>query len=240
MATPQATVRDIALEQPASIRVFERFGIDYCCGGRKPLAQACQERSIEPEIVLDAIEEESVAGRGEPTRDWTQAPLETICIHIVETHHAYIRAELPRLEMLAQKVVSRHAGSHPELEQIQQLILSLAPDLLQHLAKEEMVLFPYVTNLERNLATCGPPPLGCFGAVRNPIRVMIAEHDAAGEATAWIRVLSGGFTPPEGACPTYRGFYQALSAFEKDLHQHVHLENNILFPRAIELDESCA
>jgi regulator of cell morphogenesis and NO signaling len=240
MATPKTTVRDIALEQPASIRVFERFGIDYCCGGRKPLAQACQERSIEPGIVLDAIEEEAGAGSGEPTRDWTQAHLETICAHIVEMHHAYIRAELPRVELLAQKVVSRHGGTHPELEQIQHLILSLAPDLLQHLSKEEMVLFPYVTNLERNLATCGPRPLGCFGAVRNPIRVMIAEHDAAGDAVARIRVLSDEFTPPEGACPTYRGFYQALAEFERNLHQHVHLENNILFPRAIELDESCA
>lgn len=240
MATPQTTVRDIALEQPASIRVFERFGIDYCCGGRKPLAQACQERSIEPEIVLEAIEEEAVAGNRERTHDWSEAPLEAICSHIVETHHAYIRAELPRLELLAQRVVSRHGSTHPEVEQIQQLILSLATDLLQHLAKEEMVLFPYITKLERNLATCGPRPLGCFGAVRNPIRMMIAEHDAAGDALARMRALSGGFTPPEGACPTYRGFYQALSEFEKDLHQHVHLENNILFPRAIELDESCA
>ncbi len=239
MATPQTTVRDIALEQPASIRVFEHFGIDYCCGGRKPLAQACQERALEPEAVLDAIKE-AAAGGGEPTRDWTQTPLETICSHILATHHAYIRAELPRLEMLAQKVVSRHGTTHPELEQVQQLIQALSPDLLEHLAKEEMVLFPYITNLERNLASCGPRPLGCFGAVRNPIRVMIAEHDAAGDVMARMRVLSDGFTPPEGACPTYRGFYQALAEFEKDLHQHVHLENNILFPRTIELDESCA
>ncbi len=239
MATPQTTVRDIALEQPASIRVFEHFGIDYCCGGRKPLAEACQERSIEPKAVLDAINE-AVAGGGESTRDWTQAKLETICKHIVETHHAYIRAELPRLEMLAQKVVSRHGATHPELEQIQQLIGSLGEELLQHLSKEEMVLFPFIINLERNLANCGPRPLGCFGAVRNPIRMMIAEHEAAGDALARMRALSGGFIPPEGACPTYRGFYQALEEFEKDLHQHVHLENNILFPRAIELDEGCA
>ena len=239
MATPQTTVRDIALEQPASIRVFERFGIDYCCGGRKPLVEACQERSIEPKAVLDAIQE-AVAGGGESTRDWTQAKLETICSHIVETHHAYIRAELPRLEMLAQKVVSRHGATRPELEQIQQLIGSLGEELLQHLSKEEMVLFPFITNLERNLASCGPRPLGCFGAVRNPIRMMIAEHDAAGDAMARMRVLSSGFAPPEGACPTYRGFYQALRDFENDLHQHVHLENNILFPRAIELDEGCA
>jgi regulator of cell morphogenesis and NO signaling len=238
MATPETTVRDIALEQPASIRVFERFGIDYCCGGRRPLVEACQERSIEPDTVLDAIEE-VVARGGEQTNDWAQAKLETICKHIVDTHHADIRAELPRLEMLAQKVVSRHGETHPELEQIQQLIASVGEELLQHLNKEEVVLFPYITNLERNLANCGPRPLGCFGAVRNPIHVMMAEHDAAGDAMSRMRVLSGEFTPPEGACPTYCGFYQALLDFEKDLHLHVHLENNILFPRAIALDEDC-
>lgn len=239
MATPQTTVRDIAIEQPASIRVFERFGIDYCCGGRKPLAEACQERSIAPQAVLDAIQA-AIAGGGEPARDWTQASLETICDHIVATHHAYVRAELPRLEALAQRVVSRHGNTHPELQEIQQLIGSLGEELLQHLSKEEMVLFPFITSLERNLANCGPRPLGCFGAVRNPIRMMIAEHDSAGDALDRMRALSGGFTPPEGACPTYRGFYQALSDFEKDLHQHVHLENNILFPRAIDLDEGSA
>jgi regulator of cell morphogenesis and NO signaling len=239
MATSQTTVRDIALEHPASIRVFEKLGIDYCCGGRKPLAQACEERSIELETVLAAIEQADGAGQQED-RDWTAEPLEVICKHIVETHHAYVRAELPRLESLAQKVVSRHGSTHPELGEIQQLFESLAVELLQHLSKEEMVLFPYITNLERNLENCGPRSLGCFGAVRNPIRVMMAEHDAAGDTLARMRELSNEFTPPEGACPTYRGFYQALAEFERDLHQHVHLENNILFPRAIELDESCS
>ncbi|HEU5458086.1 MAG TPA: iron-sulfur cluster repair di-iron protein [Terracidiphilus sp.] len=239
MATPETTVRDIALEQPASIRVFERFGIDYCCGGRKPLSQACEERSVETRAVLDAIEE-AAAGGGAQARDWAQTKLEAICDHIVEAHHDYIRAELPRLEMLAEKVVARHGDTHPELAQIQQLIHSLGEELLEHLNKEEVVLFPYITNQERNLASCGPRPLGCFGVVRNPIRVMMTEHDAAGDAMARMRVLSGDFTPPEGACPTYRGFYQTLAEFEQDLHQHVHLENNILFPRAIELDEGNA
>lgn len=239
MASPQTTVRDIALEQPASIRVFERFGIDYCCGGRKPLAEACQERSINPDTVLAALEEANANG-SEQTRDWTKASLESICNHIVETHHAYVRAELPRLEAFAEKVYSRHGDKQPELGKIRELVGSVGEDLLQHMNKEEMVLFPYVTNLERNMTSCGPRPLGCFGAVRNPIRVMMSEHDAAGDAIAKMRALSGGFTPPEWACPTYRGFYQALSEFEKDLHQHVHLENNVLFPRAIELDESCA
>lgn len=239
MATTQSTVRDIAVEQPASIRVFERFGIDYCCGGRKPLAEACLERSIEPRAVLDAIEK-AMAGGGKQTRDWATEKLETLCAHIVEKHHAYVRSELPRLGALAQKVVLRHGNTHSELPQIQELIGSMGEELLQHMKKEELVLFPYITKLERNLGDCGPRPLGCFGAVRNPIGAMMAEHDAAGEAMARMRALSDGFTPPEGVCPTYLGFYQALSDFEKDLHQHIHLENNILFPRAIGLDESCA
>lgn len=239
MSTPQTTVREIALDQPAAIRVFEKFGIDYCCGGRKPLAQACEERSISVDSVLTAIADaedlQQPAGR-----DWAAEPLQAICEHIAATHHAFIRAELPRLRQLAQKVVSRHGDSRPELARIQQLVESVGGELLQHLDKEEMILFPYIANLERNLASCGPRSLGCFGSVRNPIRVMMAEHDAAGEAIAEMRELSHGFTPPDGACPTFRGFYAALADFERDLHRHVHLENNILFPRAIEMDEGCA
>lgn len=238
MSTPQTMVRDIALEQPTAIRIFEKFGIDYCCGGRKPLAQACEERSLSAEAVLAAITDAEETHQP-ASFDWSTAPLEALCTHIVETHHAYIRMELPRLRQLAQKVVSRHGESQPQLGQIQHLVESAGEDLLQHLSKEEMMLFPYITNLERNLASCGPRSLGCFGSVSNPIRVMITEHEAAGEALAQIRELSQDFTPPESACPTYRGLYAALADFERDLHRHVHLENNILFPRAIEMDESC-
>lgn len=238
MPTAETTVREIALEQPASIRVFEKFGIDYCCGGRKPLAQVCAERSLQPEEILRAIDDAS-SGNRSATSDWSTASLESLCSHIVSTHHDYVRAEVPRLWQLAQKVVVRHGSDRPELPQIQELVKVMSEDLIQHLSKEERMLFPYITNLERSLTTCGPRSLGCFGTIRNPIRVMMAEHDAAGDAMARIRELSHDYTPPEGACPTFRGFYQALSEFERDLHQHVHLENNILFPRAIEMEESC-
>ncbi len=235
MGATQTTVREIAIQQPTSIRVFERFGIDYCCGGRKPLAQACEERSIDPQTLLEALEQAAVAGE-EAGRDWAKEPLEAICNHIVETHHAYIRAEAPRLQSLAQKVVSRHADAHPELKEIQQLVEAIGEELLQHIQKEEMMLFPYISNLERS-QTKGARPHGCFGSVRNPIQVMMAEHDSSGDAMARMRSLSSDFNPPESACPTYRGFYQALDEFERDLHQHIHLENNILFPRAIEMEE---
>lgn len=237
MPTQETTVRDIAIEQPASIRVFEKYGIDYCCGGRRPLAQVCEERNLQINELLAAIN--GAASQQEPTGpDWMTAQLAAICGHIVQTHHAYIRSELPRLQFLAQKVVARHGSDHPELPKIQQLIDEIGNDLISHLAKEEMMLFPYISNLERNLATCGPTSFGCSGSVRNPISVMMAEHDVAGDITAQIRELSHNYTAPLGACPTYLGFYQALLEFEQDLHQHVHLENNILFPRAIELEES--
>lgn len=238
MTIAEDTVRDIALQQPASIRVFEKFGIDYCCGGRKPLAQACQERSLDLDAVVAAIEG-TTHGSPEPDPEWTSASLEALCEHIIKIHHEYIRREIPRLWQLAQKVVARHGDTHPELARIQQLIRGAGEDLIQHLAKEEQILFPSIINMERNRTTCGPRPLGCFGSIRNPVRVMMAEHDAAGEALAEIRQLSHDFTPPEGSCPTYRACYQALAEFEQDLHRHVHLENNILFPRAIEMDERC-
>ncbi|MGA7524272.1 MAG: iron-sulfur cluster repair di-iron protein [Acidobacteriaceae bacterium] len=238
MTVAASTVREIALEQPASIRIFEKFGIDYCCGGRKPLAQACQDRSLDIQTVLAAIES-ATQGPNEPAQGWTSGSLEVLCEHIVKTHHDYIRREIPRLWQLAQKLVARHGDTHPELVRIQQLIRNSGQDLIQHLCKEEQILFPSIVNMERNLVTCGPRSLGCFGSVRSPIRVMMAEHDIAGDALAQIRKLSHDFIPPEGACPTYLGYYHALSEFEQDLHRHVHLENNILFPRAIEMDESC-
>lgn len=236
MATAETTVREIALENPAAIRVFEKFGIDYCCGGRKPLAQACEERSLEMSAVLAALHAANApAAPGET--DWSSAPLGSLCEHIVKTHHEYVRGEIPRLQFFAGKIAARHGDTHAELLRIKDLTDAICEEMTQHMGKEEVVLFPYITKLERNIATCGPPSLGCFGTVKNPIRMMMAEHDAAGAIMAQIRELSADYTVPDGACPTYRGFYQALQEFERDLHRHVHLENNILFPRAIEFEE---
>jgi regulator of cell morphogenesis and NO signaling len=236
MTASASTVRDIALEQPTSIRVFEKLGIDYCCGGRKPLAQACEEHSLDLQTVLTALESAAQGTQAAPP-EWASASLESLCQHIVTTHHEYIRRELPRLWQLAQRVVTRHGDIHPELVRIQQLIRTTGEDLIQHLAKEEQILFPSIINMERNLSSCGPRSLGCLGSISTPVRVMMAEHDAAGDALAEMRRLSHDFTPPAGACPTFCGYYQALAEFEQDLHQHVHLENNILFPGAIEMEE---
>ena len=154
------------------------------------------------------------------------------------THHAYVKRELPRLAVLAEKVVNRHGATKMELPIIAATLAQLDKELTQHMAKEEAVLFPYIADLERAVANGAAKPDSCFGTVANPIAMMTQEHDAAGTLLAEIRRLSHKFTTPEDACPTFHAFYDGLKEFEQDLHQHIHLENNILFPRAIELEQS--
>jgi regulator of cell morphogenesis and NO signaling len=229
------TVREIALEQPSSIRVFEQFGIDYCCGGRRPLAEACYAGNLEIDAVIAALEDASRAPQ-DNAENWSAKSLESLIAHIIATHHAYVKRELPRLAALAQKVVNRHGSTMSELPLIAVTLAQLEEELMHHLAKEEAVLFPYIADLEKSIATGSPKPRSCFGTVANPIAMMTQEHDAAGTLLAEIRTLSGNFTSPPDACPTFHAYYGGLKEFEQDLHQHIHLENNILFPRAIELE----
>jgi regulator of cell morphogenesis and NO signaling len=229
------TVREIALEQPSSMRVFEQYGIDYCCGGRKPLAEACAAGKVEVDAVIAALE--SAAGTPAPAaEDWQLRSMEELAAHIVAAHHAYVKRELPRLAVLAQKVVNRHGAKRAELPAIQAALATLDEELTLHLTKEETILFPYIVKLERARTSGAAMPSSCFGTVAHPIQMMIQEHDAAGALLAEMRRLSQNFTTPEDACPTYHAFYDGLKEFEQDLHQHIHLENNILFPRAIEAE----
>jgi regulator of cell morphogenesis and NO signaling len=235
MPTVTETVREIALSQPSSIRVFEEFGIDYCCGGRKPLAVACTEQDVEIAAVLTAL----AAAASEPTpevTDWNKSSLQALSEHIVSQHHAYVKNELPRLDTLAKKVIAKHGSHRAELPEIQSALQKLDEEMTQHMAKEELVLFPYIAKLERALPDGSARPQSCFGTVSNPIAMMMQEHEGAGELLAEIRQLSSNFAPPEDACPTYHALYAGLKEFEQDLHQHIHLENNILFPRAIDME----
>jgi regulator of cell morphogenesis and NO signaling len=237
MTTLTQTVREIALEQPHSIRVFERFGIDYCCGGRNPLGEACIAGQLSADEVLAALD--SAANTATPlTVDWSQASLRQLIEHIVATHHAYVKRELPRLAVLAQKVVNRHGDTQTHLPAIQNAVTQLDDELTHHLAKEENILFPYIAALEAAMVSGSAFPDACFGAVANPIAMMTSEHEAAGTLLAAIQSLSSNFVTPVGACPTYHAFYDGLKEFQQDLHQHIHLENNILFPRAIDLESS--
>ena len=235
MIAAQSTLRSIALEQPATIRVFERFHLDYCCGGNRPLAEACAQKGLAVETVLANLDEAANAVPAAAT-DFSEATQTELIRHIVETHHAYVHSELARLLPLAERAAAKHGPVRPELGQIDRQLRQLADELLFHLNKEERILFPYIEDLERSRNHAGSAPKACFPSVESPIKAMINEHEAAGALLDEMRTATQNFTPWNGACPTLVGLYDGLDAFERDLHRHVHLENNLLFPRAIAME----
>ncbi len=230
------TVREIAVENPETVRIFESFGIDYCCGGRQSLQDACFAASVPLQDVLQRLKATPQTAAPEDLDRWREAKLHAISDHIVQRHHGYIRRETPRLQELFQKVRSDHDEGHPELKAIEQMFSAMTEELRTHMFKEEQVLFPHIQRLEAAFEEGRPTPRPPFGTVANPIAMMMAEHDNAGELLKQMRFASGGHTLPDGACPTYEALYRGLGEFEQDLHLHVHLENNILFPRAVELE----
>jgi regulator of cell morphogenesis and NO signaling len=237
MTAVKQTVREIAQKQPTSIRVFEEFGIEYCCGGGERLIEACAAKDVDVDAVIAALE---AAARNESAgvKDWTKESLAKLTQHIMATHHAYCKQELPRLSGLAMKVVKAHGGTNPELALIRARLAELAEELTNHLAEEEVVVFPMIAKLETEKISAGTESAESRISVGNPLALLIQEHDHAGVLLAEIRSLSCDFNAPEYACTTYHVFFEGLKEFERDLHRHVHLENNILFPRAIELEAS--
>jgi regulator of cell morphogenesis and NO signaling len=231
------TVRELAVEIPNATRVFEEFGIDYCCGGKRSLDEACSAAKLPVDEVIKALAE--AAKPSAPANGQLHSgSLAELIDHIVKTHHKFTREESARLLKLLAKVCSVHGKNHPELLSIQETFAGLEQELTLHLMKEENVLFPYIVRTEEAIFQNDPPLPAPFGTVQNPIRMMIQEHDGAGEALKQIRHASGNFRIPEDACISYQTLYQSLAGFEADLHQHIHLENNILFPRALEMEEN--
>jgi regulator of cell morphogenesis and NO signaling len=232
------TVRELALEIPEATRIFERFGIDYCCGGNKSLKEACAASKLSVDQVLDSLELAEQAARNKQTnRNWQAEPLAELVAHINNTHHKYTREEIARLIPLLEKVCGVHGKNHPELQTVQTVFHGLAQELSMHMMKEEAILFPYIVRMEEAVIQKEPVLPPPFGSVQNPVLMMVHEHDAAGDALHAIREASGGYTSPADACVSYQTLYKALADFEKDLHQHIHLENNILFPRAIAMEQ---
>ncbi len=228
------SVRDYALDRPGATRLFETLGIDYCCNGKLPLDEACHRVGLSPDEVLrqlDALEPPAVA-----EIDWTKTSLAALIDHIVATHHAFTRSETQRISKLLAKVRSVHGDRHPELHALGRGFEALERDLTLHLFKEEQILFPYITQLEAAEAGRSPLPHGCFPTVAAPISMMEFEHDTAGSALRELRRISGDYVPPEDACVSYQTLYRALTEFKADLHRHIHLENNILHPRALDLE----
>lgn len=237
--TASTKVRDVALVLPQSTRMFEKLKIDYCCGGDQPLAHACANAGVDFANLMQMIDQlKETTPQDAGMANLPQATAADIICHILDKHHIYTKDEMARLEPLAEKVLAAHGENHAELLAIRDLLGELFADLRQHMFKEEQVLFPFVLELEKARLQNRQPPFAPFGTVNNPIRMMLMEHDAAGDILRQLRKLSADYKVPADACISFKTFYEALEAFEQDLHEHIHLENNLLFPKAVELETS--
>jgi len=234
--TATITLADLAAASPNAIRILEQYGLDYCCGGKQALEAACLARGLAPEQILRDIEDAAVATA--TARDWQTAPLDELVSHIVETHHAYLKLDLPVLEARIEKVVAVHlARDARRLPRLATVFSGLRRELEMHLAKEETILFPFIVQYGRAESRNLQVPAVPFGSIANPIAAMEREHEEAGDALGEIRDLTDSYNPPAYACATVRALYDGLKSLEQDLHVHIHLENNILFPRAIALEK---
>lgn len=230
------TLGDIAGAIPAAVRILEDRGLDYCCGGKLSLGDACRQHGLDPAAVATEIESASDGANGS-ARDWRTVSLTELAHHIVDRHHRYLETELPRLSARLEKVRAAHGARDGELlDRLAAVFEALRDELELHTRKEEMVLFPWIERMEEARAGNGGPARTPFGAVANPIQCMEAEHESAGQALGELRRITAGYTAPPHACATYRALYAGLEELERDLHLHIHLENNILFPGAMRLE----
>jgi len=227
--TAETPVRDIAVQVPNTIPVFEELRIDYCCGGQHTLAEACAKINLSVDSVLDQLRQEE-----QDTQEdiWESAPLAELVDHIVLNHHAFTREQLGLIQNLAAKVERRHGSVHPEIVSLNAAIAALASELISHTGCEEGILFPYIKHLEKS---GDPAPSPVFGNIKHPVSHMMSDHDKTGDELQKIRAITNDYQAPTDACTTFQAFYRALEDLETDLHRHIHLENNILFPRAIAL-----
>ena len=229
------TVGQLVAEKPIRARVFEGLKIDYCCGGKKLLDAVCLQQNLVLEDVVRVLLAFDSTSENSDLQDWTSVPLKELIDHIVTRHHAYLKRELPRISKLLDKVVHAHGQKHPEMKEIQTIFNNFAEELTQHMTKEELILFPLCLKLETAKSVLTMP---CGGTLQGAVGAMEAEHENAGEALAKMRALSNDFQAPADGCNTFRVLMDSLAELEKDMHQHVHKENNILFLRAVELERN--
>ncbi|HYT67253.1 MAG TPA: iron-sulfur cluster repair di-iron protein [Vicinamibacterales bacterium] len=234
-ATPETTIREIVANDYRTAAVFQRFGLDFCCNGCRTVEQGCRDAGADENALLRELDAvlNTAAGAAPRFADWNPPALVT---YIIANHHGYVRNALPALLQHTRKIAGVHGERHTELAHIARLVERIADEMTDHMAKEEHILFPFIVALAEAAGAGCPAPRPPFGTVENPIRMMEQEHRFVGDAMAEIRSLTDGYRVPEDACTTYRVCLQELEAFETDLHAHVHLENNILFPKAVEIE----
>src|SRR5215468_10283569 len=228
------TVGELASTTPHAPRVLEKFGIDYCCGGGQSLVDACTAKGADLNEVIRANgDPEEMRATDQNYYDLNQRELAE---QIINRHHVFTRTEIQRISALIEKVVSVHHAHHPELLEVRKTFGALAEDLTPHMIKEENVLFPCIVAIEAFFTSDSVCPRPPFVTVQNPVRMMQFEHDLAGELLRELRRITSNYTAPNDGCVSYRTLYESLRHFEEDLHLHIHLENNILFPRAIDME----
>ncbi|RYF88344.1 MAG: iron-sulfur cluster repair di-iron protein [Chitinophagaceae bacterium] len=229
------TLGELAAKDLRKAQVFKKYGLDFCCGGKKTVKEACAEKGLDVTKVEQDLQQadQLPAGRPVPYGDWS---LDFLADYIVNTHHSYVAKTLPDLTAYADKVMRVHGGSHPELVRINALVQAIDAELTAHMAKEEIVLFPYVKELVKAKKHTSPVQAAHFGTVQNPINMMEMEHEMVGKNLEEIRTLTNNYQLPQDACASYSFLFKLLQQFEEDLHLHIHLENNILFPKALKIE----
>ncbi|HZW77364.1 MAG TPA: iron-sulfur cluster repair di-iron protein [Flavobacteriaceae bacterium] len=235
-ALQERTVADVVTENIKAAHVFKKYGIDFCCGGGVSIKRACEKANVDPAILeAELLNLQNVQDRATNYNAWQ---LDFLADHIVNVHHSYVEESSPLLLQYAKRVNHVHGHHYTELAEIERLVIEVVQEMAAHQRKEELILFPFIKRLVKAEKENSEKPQSHFGSVENPIKMMEADHDDAGELMRKISELSNGFTPPQGACNTYRAFFSKLEEFEEDLHHHIHLENNILFPKALKLERS--
>jgi len=230
------TIGELVAADYRKAEVFRKFGLDFCCGGKKSLKEACEKKGInekEVEVALSKVENQAK----DVQHDFNSWELDFLTDYIVNVHHKYVKNNVSMLFEYSDKVANRHGNNHPEVIKIAQLYQLIAEELKVHMEKEEQMLFPYIKKLVTTKSENASIDNSAFGNIENPINIMMAEHESVGEYMDEIHKISNDFNPPTDACSSYQVLYSKLDEFEKDLHQHIHLENNILFPKAIELEK---
>lgn len=231
----EPTIGELVAKDFRKAEIFKKYNLDFCCGGKKTVTQACNDKkvdymAIEKELsALDAIQ-------ATPVEKFDEWNLDFLADYILNTHHEYVKKAIPLLLEYTHKVAKVHGNSHPEVKVIAQKFDEAAEELSGHMCKEEQILFPYIKQLFLAKSNKLQTPYTAFGTIKNPIHMMEHEHDVVGDIFKEIRELSNNYMPPEDSCATYKVSYLKLKEFEEDLHQHIHLENNILFPKSILLE----
>ncbi|HEY1254386.1 MAG TPA: DUF542 domain-containing protein [Terracidiphilus sp.] len=236
MHTARQSVREIVIMQPSAAKVFQRFDIDLCSQGEKSLDEACAELQLSVDQVIEKLTDAEAKEPGSPVVDPASLPISRLIQHIVRAHHHYVRQELPKLAEMARKLADKRSDLAPELKNVQELLDELRDEMLAHIQKEEVVLFPFISRMDQDSVIAYPPGHPCFSSVVHPVAKMMQQHESANHLVAELRRLTHGFQPPQWACATHIALFAGLNEFEADLEQHVHLENEVLFPRAIEME----